>query len=109
MAEGADGGAASACRIAYTICSSENFDHFIGPLLSPRIPDTNLLYFQTVVVFRGDIAMGKIGQTRYGSLGGVRICIIQERVRDETGQLLYLCKVVRPFVTFSPKLLHHQI
>ena len=27
---------ASACRIAYTICSSENFDRFIDPLLSSR-------------------------------------------------------------------------
>jgi hypothetical protein len=33
-AEVADGGAGSACRIAYTICSSENFDRFMGPLLS---------------------------------------------------------------------------
>ncbi len=27
---------ASARRIAYTICSSENFDRFMGPLLSQR-------------------------------------------------------------------------
>ena len=33
-AEVADGVPASACRIAYTICSSENFDRFMGPLLS---------------------------------------------------------------------------
>lgn len=31
-AESADGSAA--CRIASTLCSSENFDRFIGPLLS---------------------------------------------------------------------------
>ena len=32
-AEVADGVPAPACRIAQTICSSENFDRFIGPLL----------------------------------------------------------------------------
>jgi glycosyltransferase involved in cell wall biosynthesis len=44
------------------------------------------------------VALGKVGQPRYGSLGGVRICRIQERVRDETGKLSYLYKLVRFFV-----------
>jgi hypothetical protein len=34
QAEIADRGAGVGCRMAYTICSSENFDRFIGPLLS---------------------------------------------------------------------------
>ena len=33
-AQVADRGEDSACRIAYTICSSENVDHFMGPLPS---------------------------------------------------------------------------
>ena len=44
------------------------------------------------------VALGKIGQPRYGDLAGVRICRIQERVRDETGSLSYLFKLVRFFV-----------
>lgn len=38
---------ASACRIAYTICSAENFDRFIGPLLSQGTDEA--------VVFWGDV------------------------------------------------------
>jgi len=44
------------------------------------------------------VALGKVGQPRYGSLAGVRICRIQERVRDETGKFSYLFKLVRFFV-----------
>jgi len=44
------------------------------------------------------VALGKVGQPRYGSLAGVRICRIQQRVRDETGKLSYLFKLVRFFV-----------
>src|SRR5438874_6351149 len=47
---------ASACRIAYTICSSENFDRFIGPLLSYETAEAGiLLQFYAVVVFGGDV------------------------------------------------------
>src|SRR5712692_4454709 len=47
---------ASACRIAYTICSSENFDRFIGPLLSCETAEAAiLLQFQAAVVFGGDV------------------------------------------------------
>lgn len=44
------------------------------------------------------VALGKVGQPRYGTLAGVRICRIQERVRDETGKISYLYKLVRFFV-----------
>ena len=46
----------SACRMAYTICSSENFDRFIEPLLSSRTAEAAiLLSFSSAVVFRGDV------------------------------------------------------
>ena len=55
-AEVADRGAGLACRIAYTICSSENFDCFIGPLLSSGTAEAvSLLPFSTVVVLGGDV------------------------------------------------------
>jgi glycosyltransferase involved in cell wall biosynthesis len=44
------------------------------------------------------VALGKIGQRRYESLGGVRICRIQERVRDEIGKFSYLNKLLKFFV-----------
>jgi glycosyltransferase involved in cell wall biosynthesis len=44
------------------------------------------------------VALGKVGQPRYGSLAGVRICRIQERVRDETGKFSFLYKLVRFFI-----------
>jgi glycosyltransferase involved in cell wall biosynthesis len=44
------------------------------------------------------VALGKVGQPRYGSLAGVRICRIQERVRDEKNKLAYLYKLVMFFV-----------
>ncbi len=44
------------------------------------------------------VALGKIGQARFESLGGVRICRIQERVRDEIGKLSYLNKLLKFFV-----------
>ena len=43
------------------------------------------------------VALGKVGQPRYENLAGVRICRIQERVRDETGKLSYLYRLVRFF------------
>jgi hypothetical protein len=41
--EVADGGPTSACRIADTICSSENFDGFMGPLLSCETAEAVML------------------------------------------------------------------
>ena len=47
---------ASACRMAYTTCSSENFDRFMGPLFScETVKAVMLLSFQPAVVFRGDV------------------------------------------------------
>jgi glycosyltransferase involved in cell wall biosynthesis len=40
------------------------------------------------------IALKKQGQPRYGTLNGVRICRIQERVRDEKNKFSYLIKLV---------------
>jgi hypothetical protein len=52
----ADRGPASTCRIADTICSSENFDRFIGPLLSCETAEAaSLLQFKAAVVFREDV------------------------------------------------------
>ena len=48
---------ASAYRIAYTSCSSENVDRFIGPLLSYGTAEAAiLLQFQAAVVFGGDVS-----------------------------------------------------
>ena len=52
---------ASAWRIAYTICSSENFDRFMGPLLLSRTAETViLLSFYAAVVFRGDVTLSGV-------------------------------------------------
>ena len=65
---------ASACRIAYTICSSENFDRFMGPLLSSRTAEADiLLQFQSAVVFLGDV---KIIITKANSYHLLRILAI---------------------------------
>lgn len=74
-----------ACMLAYAFYESDN-----------RVRR----YAETLVKqgFQVDaVALGKVGQPRYGNLAGVRICRIQERVRDETGKLSYLYKLVRFF------------
>jgi hypothetical protein len=47
---------ASAWRIAYTICSSENFDRVMGPLLSSKTAEAVVvLQFHPAVVFGRDV------------------------------------------------------
>lgn len=74
-----------ACMLAYAFYESDN-----------RVRR----YAETLVRqgFQVDaVALGKVGQPRYENLAGVRICRIQERVRDETGKLSYLYRLVRFF------------
>ena len=47
---------ASACRIAYTVCSSENFDRFIGPLFSCETTEAAIvLKFRNVSMSLGHL------------------------------------------------------
>ena len=74
-----------ACMLAYAFYESDNRVRRYAETLAKQ-------GFQVDAV-----ALGKVGQPRYGNLAGVRICRIQERVRDETGKLSYLYKLVRFF------------
>lgn len=76
-----------ACMLAYTFYESDNRVRRYAETLARQ-------GFQVDAV-----VLGKVGQPRYGDLGGVRIFRIQERVRDETGKLSYLYKLVKFFVS----------
>lgn len=75
-----------ACMLAYSFYESDNRVRRYAETLAKQGYEVDA------------VALGKVGQHRYGSLAGVRICRIQERVRDETGKLSYLYKLVRFFI-----------
>ena len=80
----------SACRIAETMSSSENFDRFIGPLLSSRTTEAGIvLQFQSVVVFRGNVTgFGSVAR-RHRSLGFAKEkCFYSTRLSQERVCLL---------------------
>lgn len=55
-AEVADGVPVLACRIAYTVCTVENFDRGIGPLLSYKTAEADIsLWLPPAIVFCGDV------------------------------------------------------
>lgn len=74
-----------ACMLAYAFYESDNRVRRYAETLAKQ-------GFQVDAV-----ALGKVGQPRYGILAGVRICRIQERVRDEKGKLSYLYKIIKFF------------
>jgi glycosyltransferase involved in cell wall biosynthesis len=74
-----------ACMLAYAFYESDNRVRRYAETLAKQ-------GFQVDAV-----TLGKVGQPRYGNLGGVRICRIQKRVRDEKGKLSYLYKIVKFF------------
>jgi len=75
-----------ACMLAYSFYESDNRVRRYAETLARQ-------------GYRVDaVALRKDGQPYYESLNGVRICRIQERVRDEKNKFSYLYKLLRFFV-----------